>query len=296
MDSFMRPGSARNHTYVHCDVFSRRPYGGNSLAVFTESDGLTTAQMLLMTRELRHFESIFLKVDGNHIVARVFDLMGELPFAGHPIIGAACTVHQRAGIAAARRWHFRLADERIVEVITKWENGILVGRLDQGPPEFLGSVPKADCARFVSAFNLSGGDLLPLPLEIISTGLKYLIVPVRSGLSTAKIVHGDLADLLRTVGAEFAYLFDVEHFEGRHWNNDGVVEDVATGSAAGTVAGYCLRHGLMADGVPKLLRQGRFLERPSEIEIVAFGTPEVVTRVEVAGAVSFVGEGTMVVP
>lgn len=47
--------------YRHVDVFSPRPFSGNSLAVFPESRGLSPEQMGLITRELRHFESIFLE-------------------------------------------------------------------------------------------------------------------------------------------------------------------------------------------------------------------------------------------
>ena len=54
--------------YIHCDVFASAPYSGNSLAVFTESAGLTSEQMLTITQELRHFESIFLHETDGRIV------------------------------------------------------------------------------------------------------------------------------------------------------------------------------------------------------------------------------------
>ena len=77
---------------------------------------------------------------------------------------------------------------------------------------------------------------------MVSTGLRYLIVPVRNGaLARARISHRELDVALAAVGAEYAYLLDAEAGEGRHWNNDGVVEDAATGSAAGCVAAYLHR-------------------------------------------------------
>ena len=73
-------------------------------------------------------------------------------------------------------------------------------------------------------------------------GLRYLIVPVRAGaLARARIASPRFGDVLRGLGAQFAYVLDAAAVEGRHWNNDGVLEDVATGSAAGCVAGYLLR-------------------------------------------------------
>ena len=88
----------RQLDYVHVDVFGDRPYSGNSLAVFPEAAGLSAAQMLRITQELRHFEAIFLAPmpDTTAIPARVFDLFEELPFAGHPVLGAAAVpLHKR---------------------------------------------------------------------------------------------------------------------------------------------------------------------------------------------------------
>ncbi|MGZ3585472.1 MAG: PhzF family phenazine biosynthesis protein, partial [Ktedonobacterales bacterium] len=84
--------------YLHVDVFSHAPYSGNSLAVFPNASGLSRDQMLRITQELRHFESIFLEPadDSNTVRARIFDLFEELPFAGHPTIGAAAVLHHTA--------------------------------------------------------------------------------------------------------------------------------------------------------------------------------------------------------
>ncbi len=287
--------------FVHCDVFSSRPYSGNSLAVFPDQHGLTDPQMLAITQELRHFESIFLNRDGNRICARVFDLFGELPFAGHPIIGAACVMHKLFGHRLygetdRQSWTFELMGERRVNVITQKNGDAYQGVLDQGRPDFL-APPAGDQRKiFAQAFGLQEEQLADLPLEVISTGLKYLVLPVRAGLAKARIVRPDLEDLLREIGAEFAYVLDVETFEGRHWNNDGVVEDVATGSAAGVVGAYALKHGLANNARPFTLKQGHFIDRPSEIGVTAYGEPHNIQRVEVAGAVAFVGEGRIVAP
>ena len=114
---------------------------------------------------------------------------------------------------------------------------------------FLGEPSDISRAQVASWFSLPNGDLdARLPLEVVSTGLRYLIVPVRDGaLARARISHRELDVALAEVGAEYAYLLDAEAGEGRHWNNDGVVEDAATGSAAGCVAAYLHRHGLLGE-------------------------------------------------
>jgi trans-2,3-dihydro-3-hydroxyanthranilate isomerase len=128
---------------------------------------------------------------------------------------------------------------------------------------------------------------------VVSTGLRYLIVPVQdAALARARISHRELGVALAEVGAEYAYLLDADAREGRHWNNDGVVEDAATGSAAGCVAAYLHRHGRLGDDVDAELSQGRFIDRPSRISISARSTDSG-TRVSVGGEVVLVGSGRL---
>jgi trans-2,3-dihydro-3-hydroxyanthranilate isomerase len=123
--------------------------------------------------------------------------------------------------------------------------------------------------------------------------LRYLVVPIESGLERARIVSRDFERLLASVNAEFAYVVDVHQLEGRHWNNDGLLEDVATGSGAGTVAAYMARHGRVEPNREWVLRQGRFVGRPSEIRVQANGSRAELRQVLVGGDVALVGNGTL---
>lgn len=279
--------------YSHVNVFSPCAYGGNSLPVFLDSEGLSADQMLRITKELRHFEAIFLERTNhpNTVRARVFDLFEELPFAGHPIIGAAAVLHDSSGRAEHCDWRVELSS-RTVTITTERTPSGCFGMLDQGAPEFLGRVAPAEWIQ--RAFGLESADLHPeLPLEVISTGLRYLIVPVAPKvLHRARIVL-DITEGLRSVGAQFAVLFDEVALEVRHWNNDGIVEDVATGSAAGTIGAYRLRHRLTRGGEVFVLNQGQYTGRPSVLGVQPEGTSEDVTTVKVGGDVSFVGRGTL---
>jgi PhzF family phenazine biosynthesis protein len=279
--------------YRHVDVFSSRPYGGNSLPVFLDARSLNEAQMLGITRELRHFEAIFLEPQhGSHVVrGRVFDLLQELPFAGHPIIGAAAVLHDAAGEDRDCTWHFDLSGRRVSVGTTKTANGYF-GFLDQGAPEHLGLVNEADWV--APAFGLGQRDIRSdLPLEVVSTGLRYLIVPVVPGaLPRARITH-DISASLRGIDAEYAVLFDETALEIRHWNNDGVLEDIATGSAAGTIGAYRLRHGLARAGEIFVLNQGQFTGRPSTLHVQPEGTRNRIVNVRVGGDVALLGRGVL---
>lgn len=279
--------------YLHMNVFSRAPYRGNSLPVFLDASGLNAEQMLCLTQELRHFEAIFLEpTDQEHTVrARVFDLFEELPFAGHPVIGAAAALHYTSQCTEPQTWRIELP-EKVVSITTEKTRHGYTGLLDQGMPEFLGVVTERDL--FVRAFDLLSDDLHPdLPLEVVSTGLRYLILPVRAGVLERARIRNDITELLHRVNAQFAVLFDKAALEIRHWNNDGLIEDIATGSAAGTIGAYCLRHRLVSSGELFILNQGRFTGRPSTLRIQSEGTPEVVQTVKVGGDVVLVGRGTL---
>jgi trans-2,3-dihydro-3-hydroxyanthranilate isomerase len=280
-----------NLAYSHVDVFSQSPFGGNSLPVFPDARDLSAEQMLRITQEMRHFEAIFLQPtdQSGAVRARIFDLFDELPFAGHPIIGAAAVLHKRSGAGCTQSWRFQLPS-KTVEITTEVTAGGYAGLLDQGAPEFLGSID--DRGQVAAAFNLAPHHLAPdLPMEVVSTGLRYLIVPVRPGALARARISRDITELLRGANAQFAVLLDESAVEVRHWNNDGIIEDVATGSAAGTIGAYRLRHGLVRGGETFNLNQGQFTGRPSKLRVLPGGSPNRVETVKVGGDVSFVGHG-----
>ncbi|MFB8757619.1 PhzF family phenazine biosynthesis protein [Streptomyces nigra] len=278
--------------FLHVNVFSDVPYGGNSLAVFPDATGLDPDQMLRITQELHHFESVFLFPSdagaGPRIRARVFDLSEELDFAGHPVIGAAAVLHRLAGMGRPADWTLELK-ARTVRVRVRQDGRSYEGVLDQGAASFLG---QPDIEGLASWFDLEPRDLHPdLPPQVVSTGLRYLIVPVRPGVLDRARIRFDLTEPLHQVGAQFAYLLDADELEGRHWNNDGILEDVATGSAAGCVAAYLRRHERLAAEETVTLRQGRHLGRPSSMTIGTYDIAPDRHGVRVGGHVSLVAEG-----
>jgi trans-2,3-dihydro-3-hydroxyanthranilate isomerase len=258
--------------YRHVDVFADRPYSGNGLIVVFGGTDASRDQLLSITAEMRQFESIFLGVDADHgvVTARIFTAEEELPFAGHPVIGAAAAVHERiAAHDSERSWVFAIAG-RGVEVTSRRRAGYYAAAMNQGRATFSAPVPRSKAAGFVGALNLDPSDLHSLPMQVVSTGLPYLIVPVTAGgLTQARVVVDDLEARLAGVDAKFAYVFDPESREGRTWDNAGAVEDVATGSAAGPAAAYLFEHRLADPRAELFLHQGRFVDRASTMSVTA---------------------------
>jgi PhzF family phenazine biosynthesis protein len=106
--------------FQHVDVFADAPFTGNSVTVFFPGGTLATGQLLAITQEFRHFESIFLRpaADETHWRARVFDLIEELDFAGHPVLGAAAVLHDHLGGDTTRLWTIDLPAKTVNEPTT----------------------------------------------------------------------------------------------------------------------------------------------------------------------------------
>jgi trans-2,3-dihydro-3-hydroxyanthranilate isomerase len=219
----------------------------------------------------------------------------ELGFAGHPILGAAACLHADLFSTELEASFEFVTAERDIPTTSRREGEAYIAEMDQGPVMLGNPVPPAENDVFLQAVNLSSADLAPgLPLQVVSTGLPYLIVPIRTHLEKARITGPDFEALLSKVGAKFVYVLDVNRREGRTWDNAGRVEDIATGSAAGPAAAYLVRHHLAKPGEKLVLAQGRFLERPSELHAIVTGGSEL--SVMVRGQVCFVGRGTLTLP
>jgi PhzF family phenazine biosynthesis protein len=279
-------------------VFAREPFSGNGLAVFTIAGGLSARFMLRLTQELRQFESIFLAATADPCAfdARVFTVEEELPFAGHPALGAGAVIHEMQArgsgkatfVLALPAGRVRLDSERMGQ-------GAYRVAMEQGRPTFGRALRESEEAPLLDALGLEPVNRdRDLPLEVVSTGLPYLIVPVTpDGLARARIRAADFDGLLERVGAKFVYVFDAEGREGRTWDNAGAVEDVATGSAAGPAGAYLVRHRVIDAEQPFVIRQGRFVGRPSEMRVEVAGSAAIPASVTVAGDVQMVGTGVI---
>jgi trans-2,3-dihydro-3-hydroxyanthranilate isomerase len=279
------------------DVFAREPLSGNGLSVFLLNEELSADAMQRITCEMRQFETIFLTrtAKASKFNARIFTMEEELPFAGHPVIGAAALLHAEFFSADAEAHLEFVMQERSIDAVSRRQGESYVAEMDQGMAIVEPPIPAEKYEAFLRSLNISVADLAPgLPLQVVSTGLPYLIVPIISNLEHARIVVADFAEQLATVGAKFVYVLQVNSLEGRTWDNDGRVEDIATGSAAGPAAAYLVAHERVSTGAGLVFSQGRFLDRPSEIyATVRDGSGLSVT---ISGQACFVGSGALRLP
>jgi trans-2,3-dihydro-3-hydroxyanthranilate isomerase len=258
-------------TFHHVDVFSDRALAGNGLAVVVPGRPLAEGAMLGIAQELRQFETIFLfEVTNDRAEGRIFTPEEELAFAGHPVLGAAAVLHARSRPGGdRRRWTILVGGRPLSVTTTAGMNGIVEAEMDQGPAVLSPPLPRDMALRFAAALGVRSEHLREdLPSQVVSTGLPYLLLPVTTeGLASSRVAVTDLPAMLGEIGADFVYVLDPDKPEGRTWDNRGVTEDVATGSAAGPTAAYLVSHGLRSATESFQVHQGRFVGRPSRIDV-----------------------------
>ena len=240
---------------------------GNGLTVVFPESGLDRDTMQAITREFRQIETIFIYTETDGVYNDgIFTMDEELEFAGHPILGAAAVVHHlHKKEHAAADISFRLKN-RIVSVKSFSGNSCYRAVMNQGRPDFLYKADHADCAQIISALNLSTDDLhTEYTVETVSTGLHYLILPLKKNIDNAKIIVNNFEEMLAAFKAKFVYLFQPDTMECRTWDNAGITEDAGTGSAAGPLCAYLVKNGFNKSDEVIGINQGRFAGRPCVI-------------------------------
>ncbi len=296
----------RRFDYSLVDVFAERALEGNMLAIFTDARGLTDSEMLSIARETNLAETTFiLPADDpaeereQGVRVRIFTTQEELPFAGHPTLGTASWLY----------WHH--PQLRGAEAITLLLNGGPVtvrfrapaedeegvfGTMQQHDPVF-GRIH--DPATIAHATGIPLEDFDPsLPIQTVSTGLPFCIVPVRS-IETVKrleVPQAAAQNYLATTDAKFFYVLSrasadsPADFHARMQFYNG--EDPATGSASGCAISYMVRYGMAESGHETVLEQGIEIFRPSKIFVSARLTCSEVGHVFVGGRTILVATGS----
>ena len=306
--------------FVQFDVFTDKSFCGNPLAVFPEAEGITDERMMQIAREMNLSETVFVLKSENPEVLRhlrIFTPMREIPFAGHPIVGT-WTALTLEGVAqppeGGNGWQriFHEVGIGILPVDIEFKDGQPVQVvMTQGKFQILDEIDDGhEQAELARALGLNREDLdESLPIQVITTGLSCLAVPVRS-LADLRDIHINstlLAEIYQRHGATGCHAFTRETLEvgasrahARFFAPaDNIPEDPATGSACGALGGYLIHHGALnlepEDGRYKfVIEQGDFIHRPSRINLDVKGAAGKVEEVKVGGKAVLVARGEVV--
>jgi trans-2,3-dihydro-3-hydroxyanthranilate isomerase len=272
-------------SYVILDVFTRVPLQGNQVAVFEDGTSLSVELMQLAARELSLSETVFLLPGSNgaDAHARIFTPSVELPFAGHPVLGAAFFLGDRLGKSAVR---LETGSGLISISLTREGERIVFGEMEQPIPTW---DPLEHQAELLAALGVRRSEL---PIEVYRNGPRHVFVALADERTVAELRPNSAA--LADCGPYCVSCFASSgtSVKSRMFAPGvGVVEDPATGSAAGPLAVHLARHGRIRFGERIEIRQGFEIGRPSILEAVAEGSAERVERVQVGGAAVMVARG-----
>jgi trans-2,3-dihydro-3-hydroxyanthranilate isomerase len=184
---------------------------------------------------------------------------------------------------------------RVGVIPVRKERGIIW--MNQNRPEFFAQ--HADRKRVAALFDLSEADIVDeLPVEEVSTGNRILIVPVKT-LDAVQRAQGNVTKMKDFFKADLIgpYLFSLQttepgiqvhtRFFAPHL---GILEDPATGSAAGPLVGYLLKHKVFGDRLEVVNEQGVEMGRRSII-MMRGGRQGKNYTVEIGGKCAYVGQG-----
>jgi len=297
--------------YEIVDVFTDRPFTGNPLAVVYDAEELSTGQMQALAREFNLSETIFVlpaEAPGATYRVRIFTPGAEMPFAGHPSVGAAVTLLRAGRIGAGRVVQECGAGLLPVEVSESGTATLTGGTPHIGDaldaPALLAMVglTEADLARpsRPGAPDLAGpsgpGAADPAP-RVAGCGLNFGYLPVRpEAVAKARPVGG--APPAPQVSV-FSWDADTATAHARVFCPDlAVPEDPATGSAALGLGVWLVDAGLLPpDGYATYtVRQGAELHRPSTLECAVTAVAGAALSVTVSGHVVAVAEGRIAIP
>ncbi len=282
--------------YFHVDVFSSRPLRGNGLAVVFPNKEIDRQTLLSITQEFKQFETVFIypRCEESYPI-RIFTIEEELDFAGHPILGAGAVIHKYFYPSKGSVDICFTVSGRMIHISSERLKNTFNVVMDQGEPQFLMTVPRENHREIAVALNVSIQDFHEeYPVEIVSTGLPYMLVPLKINLEKAQIATSNFEGLLTKFGAKFVYLFDPETLECRTWDNAGKVEDVATGSAAGPLCAYLVKNGYKQSGEVINIHQGKSVGRPSLIQGWV-SEDKTSKRVFIRGEVALFGSGELLI-
>ena len=309
------------YQFVQFDVFTDRRFCGNPLAVFPEAEGITDEQMMKIAREMNLSETVFvLKSESDEVLRhlRIFTPMREIPFAGHPIVGTWTALAQQGVVPVpegGNGWQriFHEVGIGILPVDIEFKDGKPVQvEMTQGTFNIIHEIDDPhEQAEVARALGLAREDLdESLPIQVITTGLSCLAVPIRS-LADLRDIRVDstlLTDVYQRHGGTGCHAFTRETIEvgasrahARFFAPaDNIPEDPATGSACGALGGYIVHHGGLSlepenDRYQFIIEQGDFIHRPSRINLNVKGQAGKVEEVKVGGQAVLVARGEVFV-
>lgn len=292
------------------DAFTQKAFGGNPAGVVPEADDLNEEEMQAIAAEINCSETAFVSKSEKskadfHL--RFFTPSEEVDLCGHATI-AAFYVLAHEGRVRKENLETVVKQETkagILPVHILWDKSGQIQRvvMEQTLPTLLSTQKdKSEVAKLMG-LDESDLELNGLPMQIVSTGLPDLMVPIKN-LDALKKATPDFEKLAHYQRKHNFISIHAFTFETENPENDVCVrdfapsvqinEEAATGTANGALGAYLvINKALSLPKNPLILKieQGNGMGRPSRIVVEISHEEGRVTLVKVGGSAVIVLEG-----
>ncbi|WEX79202.1 PhzF family phenazine biosynthesis protein [Sinorhizobium numidicum] len=301
--------------YAIYDVFTEKRLEGNPLAVIFDGEGLSDRAMQAIAQEFNLSETVFVQRPGSAAHSarlRIFTPVFELPFAGHPTVGAAVAIAEALyGDSGKALDLMQVLEEKVGPVRS-------AVRLKPGEATFAEFDLPRKPSRLEARFDKQAiADALSLKTTQIgfenhvisfwSAGVPFVMVPLHD-VGAAAAVEFDpqrweqLAPLAEgRLAAAYLYcrggINHMARFHARMFSSEmGLAEDPATGAAAAALSGAINLFDELVDGHhPILIEQGVEMGRPSFIHLHLDIAGSKIATARIGGHAVKIAEGELAV-
>ena len=296
------------YKYYICDVFTKKRFGGNPLAVLPEADGLTDKKMQQIAREFNFSESsfVFAPENGNTRKVRIFTPALELPFAGHPNIGTAFVLASSGAIGDFHESTEIIFEEKaglVPILLRKFDDSSIWCELQA--PEKLSIGKTVSAEDLASAISVDSSDIIvdTHPPQQASVGLPFVIAELKNtqALEQASINIKGFKKLTSQYNTCFVHIYTHSNDEYDVRTRmfapfDGMPEDPATGSANCALGGLLTYYNDSDSGdFEWKIAQGVEMGRPSYLKARTQKKDGEVTAAFIGGNSVMVSEGIIFV-
>lgn len=269
------------------NAFAKTDNGGNPAGVVLDADSLSAHDMQKVAEKVGFSETAFVKKSNNADFKVVFFTPNEeVDLCGHATIATFYLLANKGIIQAGEYTQETKAGVLKVECR---KNNIIY--MNQCNPKFYEILNKKEIA---DTLNINEDEIIDdLPVQIVSTGLRDILVPIKS-LKTLYKIQPDfdkVSHVSKKQNAVGYHLFtlETEHDSTAHCRNFAplydIDEEAATGTSNGALSCYLYKYGIILQNNTENLafEQGYSMKKPSEILASLMVHNEEIDEVKVGG-------------
>lgn len=278
----------RQYSYALVNVFAESHFGGNPLAVFEQADGLTETEMQLIARQFNLSEVVFIQTPTLPQAVKklkIFTPDYEMPFAGHPTIGAAFVLHSLLNLPDD---YLLQTQAGLVEI--QHQQDVITLALKNDVKIENAPLTKAECAGIL---GLKVSDIASQP-SWVNTGVEQLLIELSSeqAVKNCKINANLFMKQTAIKDSLYAWCKAGKTVKSRLFfaTQGTIVEDPGTGSAAANLGGWHIAQGLTP--LELTISQGDEIGRPNLLSLKV----DEQNTIFVGGKVIQVGKGEFYLP